>query len=102
MGVTLAGLERVMAPLAESRDRKAVLLVSEGFVFDPSQDGFQRVTEAARRANAALYFIDTRGLEGLSAYSAEFGAPLAERALMSPLAATSPHADVPLASPADP
>ena len=32
------------------------------------------MTEAARRANAALYFIDTRGLEALSThYSAEFG-----------------------------
>ena len=76
MEVTFAALQRVMAPLAESRDRKAVLLVSEGFVFDPSQDGFQRVTEAARRANAVLYFIDTRGLEGFSGYSAEFGDPL--------------------------
>jgi len=86
MGVSLAALERALAPLAESRDRKAVLFVSEGFVFDPSQEGFSRVTEAARRANAALYFIDTRGLEGLSAYSAQFGAPLAERDMMSALA----------------
>ena len=93
MGVTLAALERVMAPLAESRDRKAVLLVSEGFVFDPSQDGFQRVTEAARRANAALYFIDTRGLEGLSGYSAEFGAPLDERNMMAALADMSREGD---------
>jgi VWFA-related protein len=86
MGVSLAALERALVPLAESRDRKAVLFVSEGFVFDSSQEGFSRVTEAARRANAALYFIDTRGLEGLSGYSAQFGAPLAERDMMSALA----------------
>jgi VWFA-related protein len=86
MGVSLAALERVLAPLAEGRDRKAVLFVSEGFVYDSSQEAFSRVTEAARRANAALYFIDTRGLEGLSGYSAQFGAPLEERDMMSALA----------------
>ena len=33
------------------------------------------MTEAARRSNAAVYFVDTRGLETLSnEYSAEFGA----------------------------
>src|SRR5262249_43055104 len=46
------------------------------FVEDPSSRRLREVTEAARRANAALYFIDTRGLEALSdLYSAEFGMP---------------------------
>jgi VWFA-related protein len=88
--VTLAVLERSFRAVADSRDRKAVLLVSEGFVHDPSLDALKRATEAARRANAALYFIDTRGLEALpQAYSAEFGAPLQERDLMAAIADTS-------------
>ncbi len=90
MGVTLAALERALLPLARSRDRKAVILVSEGFVNDVSQEGFKQVTEAARRANASLYFVDTRGLEaGLAGYSAQFGAPLEERDLMAAVADVS-------------
>ncbi len=90
MGVTLATLERALKPLAASRDRKAVILVSEGFIYDPSQEGFKQVGEAARRANACLYFVDTRGLEGLLAgYGAQFGAPLQERDLMAALADVS-------------
>ena len=56
-----------------------MILVSEGFVYDPSNRRLRTVTEAARRANAALYFVDTRGLEALSMqYSAEFGPPMAD------------------------
>lgn len=87
MDVTLGVLERCFQSLERSRERKAVLLVSEGFVFDSSSVARKRAVEAARRANASLYFIDTRGLEGLSqAYSAEFGAPFAEADLMSAVA----------------
>jgi VWFA-related protein len=90
LDLTLGVLERCFRALAESRDRKAVLLVSEGFANDPSNPMFKRTTEAARRANAALYFIDTRGLQGLSqAYSAEFGASLPEADLMSAIADVS-------------
>src|SRR5258707_5212293 len=90
MGVTFDALERALKPLRASRDRKAVLLVSEGFVMDNTQEGFNHVEEAARRANAALYFVDTRRLEGLSsAYSVEFRASLDERNLMSAIADVS-------------
>ncbi len=77
LDVTLGVLERSFKALEENRDRKTVILVSEGFVSDPSNRRLRTVTEAARRANAALYFIDTRGLETMSGhYSAEFGAPV--------------------------
>ncbi len=90
MAVAFAALERALTPLADSRDRKALILVSEGFVYDPSQEGFRQVAEAARRANASLYFVDTLGLEGsLGGYSAQFGAPLDERNLMAALADVS-------------
>ena len=90
LGVTLAALERGLLSLAQNRDRKAVILISEGFVYDVSHEGFKQVTEAARRANAGLYFMDTRGLEaGLAGYSAQFGAPLEERDLMAAVADVS-------------
>jgi VWFA-related protein len=74
--VTLGALERVFSSLDPGTDRKSVLLVGEGFVLDPSEPDYRRVTEGARRANAAVYFLDTRGLEGLSMlYSVEFGTP---------------------------
>lgn len=63
--VTLESLERALEALATGRGRKALVLVSEGFIYDPNQDGFKRVLESSRRANAALYFVDARGLEGL-------------------------------------
>jgi VWFA-related protein len=88
--LSLGVIERALKPLAASNDRKALVLVSEGFVFDPSEETFDRVTEAARRANAAIYFVDVRGLQGLSSiYSAQFGAPIAERDLMSAIADTT-------------
>jgi VWFA-related protein len=88
--ITTGLLVRTLTALEDSRHRKAVLLVSEGFAYDPSFEGFKRASESARRANAAVYFIDTRGLEGLSsAYSAEFGAPFAEQDLMSAIADVS-------------
>jgi VWFA-related protein len=77
LDVTLGVLERSFKALEGSRDRKTVILVSEGFVNDPSNRRLRAVTEAARRVNAALYFVDTRGLEAMSSsYSAEFGAPV--------------------------
>jgi VWFA-related protein len=79
LDVTLGVLERSMKALEGNRNRKTVILVSEGFVNDPSHRRLRAVTEAARRVNAALYFIDTRGLQAMSAhYSAEFGAPMAD------------------------
>jgi VWFA-related protein len=79
VNVTFGLLERSFRALQDNRDRKTVILVSEGFVNDPSNRRLRTVTEEARRANAALYFVDTRGLETLSAqYSAEFGPPVAD------------------------
>jgi len=79
LNVTFGLLDRSFQALQDSRDRKTVILVSEGFVYDPSNRRLRTVTEAARRANAALYFVDVRGLEALSGlYSAEFGPPVAD------------------------
>ena len=64
--ITLEILERVLqARWRETRGRKSVILVSQGFIYDPNLDEFKRVVQASRRSNAAIYFLDTRGLEGL-------------------------------------
>jgi VWFA-related protein len=78
--ITLEILERVLQALGETRGRKSVILVSQGFIYDPNLDEFKRVVQASRRSNAAIYFLDTRGLEGLPvAMTAQFGPAIDQR-----------------------
>ena len=94
MSVTFGVLERCFESLERSRERKAVLLVSEGFAHDYTLDARKRAVEAARRANAALYFIDARGLTTLtSLYSAEFGEPFSAPDVMAAVADVSREGD---------
>jgi VWFA-related protein len=73
---TLDVLVRALASLAEVRGRKSVLLVSGGFVHDPHLAGFRDTVAESRRANAAIYFVDARGLVALgSDFTAEARAP---------------------------
>jgi hypothetical protein len=70
-------MERVLLSLAGTRGRKSLILVSEGFIYDPNMDEFKQVVQASRRSNVAIYFLDTRGLEGMpEAMTAEFGPPI--------------------------
>jgi VWFA-related protein len=72
--LTLLAMRRILEGLATVRGRKSMVLVSEGFVDDPAASELHEVVSAARMANVAVYFIDTRGLEGTSdMFSAEFG-----------------------------
>jgi VWFA-related protein len=74
---TLGVLQRCLDSLSGSSGRKAVVLVSEGFQFDSSLTGFREVVQASFRANAAVYFLDARGLEAGTTYQGvEFGAAL--------------------------
>jgi VWFA-related protein len=74
---TLDILERAINGLVGAKGRKSVVLVSPGFIFDTSREEFRHVKAAARRANAVLYFVNTRGLEGMpSQMTAEFGSAL--------------------------
>ena len=59
---TLRALDGVMESLVPIRGRKSVLLVSQGFILEPSLLEMHGVYDAARRANAAIHFIDPRGL----------------------------------------
>ncbi|MCG6926296.1 MAG: VWA domain-containing protein [Acidobacteria bacterium] len=84
---SLEAIERVVESLTEGRDKKALLLVSDGFIEDKTQPALKRVIEAARRVNATLYFIDSGGLRALSQmYSAEFGVLPDSRDTMSAIA----------------
>jgi VWFA-related protein len=77
---TLQVLERAVNGLIGVRGRKAVILVSEGFIDDPNLDEFRRVDAASRRANAAIYFVNAQGLVGMPMeFTAQFGpAPVAK------------------------
>lgn len=55
-------IERSLEALAGTPGRKSLVLVSGGIGQDPRLSAFRRVVSAARRANAAIYFIDVRGL----------------------------------------
>jgi len=57
---TLRALARIMDSLVDTRGRKAVLFLSEGFFHNPQIDGFRTVLDTARRANAVLYYLDAR------------------------------------------
>jgi VWFA-related protein len=64
-----------------SRARKSVLFLSEGFIQDDSEE-LRRMTAVAQQANAAVYFIDVRGLvppRGFSADNSGPDEPLEER-----------------------
>jgi VWFA-related protein len=75
--LTLQALERVANGLAGAKGRKSIILISEGFIYDPNVDEFKRVAEACRRANTAIYFVNARGLDAMPTYmTAQFGPAL--------------------------
>ena len=75
--ITLQILERTLTSLASTKGRKSLILVSEGFIYDPNLDEFKKAVQASRRSNVAIYFLDTRGLTGMPDYfTAQFGPPI--------------------------
>jgi VWFA-related protein len=75
--ITLEALERSLKALVDVQGRKSLILVSDGFIYDPQLDLFKKLVDASRRANTAIYFVNNRGLEALPvAMTAEFSAPL--------------------------
>jgi hypothetical protein len=71
---TLASLEAAIRSLPDRRGRRAVVLASDGFIHDRTLEEFQRVRAAASRANAALYFLDARGLKAPDTTPPDMGA----------------------------
>ena len=75
--VTLGVMRRAMEAVADIRGRKAMILVSQGFIYDVQVRDMRSVVEASTRVNVPIYFIDTRGLQALpEAFTAAFGRPL--------------------------
>jgi VWFA-related protein len=71
---TLDILERSLEALNAAKGRKSLILVSEGFIYDPNLKELRAVAQAARRANTAVYFVNARGLKGMPLeLTAEFG-----------------------------
>jgi VWFA-related protein len=62
---TLDALERVAQSLTPVKGRKSIILVSEGFTHEPQLLEFRDLARSARTANAAIYFLDARGLGGV-------------------------------------
>jgi VWFA-related protein len=61
----LQAVRRGLEAVAPVHGRKSLLFLSEGFIDDPNTDE-RGVLAAAREANAAVYFVDVRGLVALS------------------------------------
>ena len=75
--ITLELMRRVIESMADIKGRKSMVLVSQGFVYDVQLKFMKDVTLASRRHNVPIYFIDTRGLQGLpEAFTAAFGRPI--------------------------
>ncbi|HET9315687.1 MAG TPA: VWA domain-containing protein, partial [Vicinamibacteria bacterium] len=69
MRITLAAVRRQLDALAGLRGRKSLILISPGFLLDDTPD-IQDTAAASRRANTAVYFVNVRGLQTDSAFSA--------------------------------
>ena len=88
--ITMQTLQRVLNGLGGVKGRKSVILVSEGFVYDPNLNDFRKVNAASRRANAAIYFVNARGLQGMPVeFSAQFGPPQPDQDIGFTMAAMS-------------
>ena len=66
---TLQALERTIDGLTAVRGRKAVMMLTPGFIADQERFEAKRAIDAARRANVAVYFVDARGLVASTPYS---------------------------------
>ena len=59
---SLRTLREMLRAVTALPGRKEVVFVSEGFPVDPSIDLFHEVTQEAARTNAAIHYLDPRGL----------------------------------------
>ena len=92
--ITLEVLARAMESLSGIRGRKALILVSQGFVYDVQLAAMKEAVVASRRYNVPVYFIDTRGLQALpDAFTAAFGRPIEVQDVVAVLADLSREAE---------
>jgi VWFA-related protein len=63
----LGVVARALEALAAERGRKSVVFASGGMIQDPRLGIYRQVVSEARRVNAAVYFLDARGLSAAQA-----------------------------------
>ena len=63
--ITLSMMTRALRALADIKGRKAMVLVSEGFIYEQDFKEMKELVTASLRVNVPVYFIDTRGLKAL-------------------------------------
>jgi len=99
LDASLGTLDRIATALALIRGRKTLLLVSEGFVMDPSETRFRLVLQSARNANVAVHFVDVRspdgmlGQAGMPGGAVEFSAAIEDRDTTTALAFAAREAE---------
>ena len=85
-GQVLQSIIRVLGSLGQIEGRKAVILLSEGFLHDPDDRRFAALSNACRRASATIYAFDIGGLLGSGGEAGQQrsggGRPLDERAVL--------------------
>jgi VWFA-related protein len=63
--VTMGVMTRALHALTDVKGRKAMVLVSQGFIQEQGFDQVKALVDASTRANVPVHFIDTRGLKAL-------------------------------------
>ena len=63
--ITLETMTRALNALAGVKGRKAMVLVSQGFIYEQGFKEMKALVEASTRVNVPIHFIDTRGLKAL-------------------------------------
>ncbi len=100
--VTLGVMKRAMEAVSDIRGRKAMILVSQGFIYDVQLAEMRKVVETSTRTNVPVYFIDTRGLQALpEAFTAAYGRPLEAQDTVAVLADITNDAEGSVALAAD-
>ncbi len=84
----LGSVERLSRGYAAGRGRKTILVLSEGLLSDVDRPALDRAVDAAQRANAAVYFVDARGLVTGGQFTAASNAPVSAPDVGTELAAT--------------
>ena len=63
--ITMRVMTRALRALTNVQGRKAMILVSKGFIYEPGFDAMRELVDASMRVNVPIHFIDTRGLKAL-------------------------------------
>ena len=71
--ITMRIMTRALQSLAGVKGRKAMLLVSSGFIYEPDFKDMKVLVDASMRTNVPVHFIDARGLKAMPDFmTAEF------------------------------